>query len=196
MKTIIRHGILPPPTSSKMLHTCIHVNKNVKNDMWPKLKNLTWFSKTNVIFWIQCIRFVLNQLKKRRQQICCWPVLSTCISLPVHIYIYIYISVRVCVWVCWPVNVFLYESFKSTWKIYLLYTCFSMLPFYISTHTQIYIYIYIYEGKFSNMWYIYIYIYLYKVKSVTVVEGDPKSPFSSATTPKSRGERNSILVIT
>ena len=25
-------------------------------------------------FWIQRIRFVLNQLKKCRQQICCWPV--------------------------------------------------------------------------------------------------------------------------
>ena len=27
-------------------------------------------------FWIQRIRFVLNQLTKRRQQNCCWPVLS------------------------------------------------------------------------------------------------------------------------
>ena len=34
-------------------------------------------------FWIQCIKFVLNQLKKRRQQFFCWSVKST-------IYIYIY----------------------------------------------------------------------------------------------------------
>ena len=29
----------------------------------------------------------------------------------------------------------------------------------------------------------YIYIYIYKVKSATVPEGDPKVPFSFATTP-------------
>ena len=33
-------------------------------------------------FWIQCIGFVLNQLTKRRQQNCCWPVLSKRISTP------------------------------------------------------------------------------------------------------------------
>ena len=33
---------------------------------------------------------------------------------------------------------------------------------------------------------IYI-IYIYKVKLVTVVGGDPKAPFSIATTPKCRG---------
>ena len=30
-----RHGILPPQPSSKPLHTCVHVNKNVKTGMWP-----------------------------------------------------------------------------------------------------------------------------------------------------------------
>ena len=34
---------------------------------------------------------------------------------------------------------------------------------------------------------LYIYIYIYKVKLAIVVEGDPKSPFSIATTPKCRG---------
>ena len=32
-----------------MLHTCVHMNKYVKNYMWPKLKNLTWLNKNNVI---------------------------------------------------------------------------------------------------------------------------------------------------
>ena len=37
--------------------------------------------------------------------------------------------------------------------------------------------------------YVYIYIYIYKLS--TVVEGDPKAPFSTATTLMSRGGRNS-----
>ena len=44
--------------------------------------------------------------------------------------------------------------------------------------------------------YIYIYIYVYivklKVKLATIVEGDPKAPFSIATTPRCRGGRYSI----
>ena len=35
---------------------------------------------------------------------------------------------------------------------------------------------------------IYIYIYIRKVKFVTVVEGDPKAPFSIATTPRCFGK--------
>ena len=35
--------------------------------------------------------------------------------------------------------------------------------------------------------YIYIYIYKVKVKFATVVEGDPKAPFSIATTPRCTG---------
>ena len=37
-----------------------------------------------------------------------------------------------------------------------------------------------------------ILIYIYKVKLATVVEGDPKAPFSIATTPKLRGGRYSF----
>ena len=40
--------------------------------------------------------------------------------------------------------------------------------------------------------YIYIYIYIYKVNLVIVVDGDPKVPFSIATTPMYRGEGYSI----
>ena len=40
---------------------------------------------------------------------------------------------------------------------------------------------------------IYIYIYIYiRVKLATIVEGDPKAPFSIATTPRCRGGRYSI----
>ena len=61
---------------------------------------------------------------------------------------------------------------------------------YIHTHTHIYIYrVYIY---------IYIYIYIYvtrahiKVKLATLVEGDPKAPFSIATQSRCRKGRYSI----
>ena len=39
---------------------------------------------------------------------------------------------------------------------------------------------------------IYIYIYISKVKLATIVEGDPKAPFSITTTPRCRGGRYSI----
>ena len=39
---------------------------------------------------------------------------------------------------------------------------------------------------------VYIYIYISKVKLATIVEGDPKAPFSIATTPRCRGGRYSI----
>ena len=35
--------------------------------------------------------------------------------------------------------------------------------------------------------YIYIYIYIYMCVLATIVEGDPKAPFSIATTPRCRG---------
>ena len=35
-------------------------------------------------------------------------------------------------------------------------------------------------------------MYIYKVKLATIVEGDPKAPFSIATTPRCRGGRYSI----
>ena len=37
-----------------------------------------------------------------------------------------------------------------------------------------------------------VYIYISKVKLATIVEGDPKAPFSIATTPRCRGGRYSI----
>ena len=36
---------------------------------------------------------------------------------------------------------------------------------------------------------------MYKVKSATLVEGDPKAPFSMVSIPMCRGEGNSILWI-
>ena len=37
-----------------------------------------------------------------------------------------------------------------------------------------------------------LYIYIYKVKLATIVEGNPKAPFSIATTPRCRGGRYSF----
>ena len=48
-----------------------------------------------------------------------------------------------------------------------------------------YVYIYI-----DVCIYIYIYIYIYKL--ATIVEGNPKAPFSIATTPRCRGVRYSF----
>ena len=69
----------------------------------------------------------------------------------------------------------------------------------------LYIYIYIYneiDGEVEMNRYIYIYIYtiylsiyiyiVSKVKLATVVEGDPKAPFSIATTPWCMGGRYSF----
>ena len=47
----------------------------------------------------------------------------------------------------------------------------------------------------SLMFIIYIYIYIYKLKLATLVEGNPKAPFSIATTSRCRGGCNSILWI-
>ena len=60
---------------------------------------------------------------------------------------------------------------------------------YIVAQIYIYIYIYIYVCVCVC---VYIYIYIYKVKLATIVEGDPKAPFSIATTPRRRGGRYSI----
>ena len=54
-------------------------------------------------------------------------------------------------------------------------------------YTYIYAYIYTYTYLHKN-----IPIYTYKVKLATIVEGDPKAPFSIATTPRCRGGRYSI----
>ena len=43
--------------------------------------------------------------------------------------------------------------------------------------------------------YMHIYMYMYKVKLATVVKGDPKAPFSVATTLRCKGEYNSFLWI-
>ena len=51
--------------------TPVHVRVEFPTHFLAK-KNLTWLSRTNVIFGFSAS--VLNQLKKRRQQICCWPM--------------------------------------------------------------------------------------------------------------------------
>ena len=64
---------------------------------------------------------------------------------------------------------------------------------YLKIYMCIYIYVYIYI-------YIYIYVcvstciyrYIKKVKLATIVEGNPKAPFSIATTPRCRGGRYSF----
>ena len=44
------------------------------------------------------------------------------------------------------------------------------------------------EGKLLKAPRIHIYIYIYIYKLTTLVAGDPKVPFSIATTPRGRGE--------
>ena len=62
---------------------------------------------------------------------------------------------------------------------------------YIYIYVCVYIDIYIYICVYIYI-YIYIHIYISKVKLATIVEGDPKAPFSIATTPRCRGGRYSI----
>ena len=65
------------------------------------------------------------------------------------------------------------------------------------THTNIYMYMYTHISMYAHTHththtYIYIYCYVYIHKLVTVVEGDPKDPFSIASTQRSKGGRNSF----
>ena len=56
----------------------------------------------------------------------------------------------------------------------------------------LYIYLCIYIYMYIDVYiYMYIYIYIYK-KLATIVEGNPKAPFSIATTPRCRGGRYSF----
>ena len=61
---------MPHPISSEMLHTFVYINKNVENDTWPLaiVQNLDLMEQNQCYFWIQRIRFVLNQLKHLRHQ--------------------------------------------------------------------------------------------------------------------------------
>ena len=52
---------------------------------------------------------------------------------------------------------------------------------YVCTHTEEFWY-----NETVSLW-MTIYIYIYKVKLATIVEGDPKAPFSITTTPSCRG---------
>ena len=61
-----------------------------------------------------------------------------------------------------------------------MYLCVYIL-IYTLTCVCIYIYIYIY------MMYLCVYVYIKKVKLATLVKGDPKVPFSIATTPRCTG---------
>ena len=60
----------------------------------------------------------------------------------------------------------------------------------IYVYMCVYIYIYVCIGVCMS-----IYVYIVKLL-VTVVEGDPKAPFSIATTPRCRGGRYSFTWIT
>ena len=73
--------------------------------------------------------------------------------------------------------------FLSFWFInYILIN----IEFFKDNKTSLQKYTYIY---FTSA-YIYIYIYIYKL--ATIVEGDPKAPFSIATTPRCSGGRYSF----
>ena len=74
----------------------------------------------------------------------------------------------------------------NVWKIILKNTAFEYFAFHIYIYTPSDL-----LPSFSNK-FIYIYIYIYicvcvKVKLATLVEGDPKAPFSIATTRRCRG---------
>ena len=62
----------------------------------------------------------------------------------------------------------------------------------LSRETQRQISLYIYTTHMQIRTYIYMHINVSKVKLATIVEGDPKAPFSIATTPRCRGGRYSI----
>ena len=67
---------------------------------------------------------------------------------------------------------------NSSYLKYFVFLCSSFYQIYFhNLHSYIYIYIYIYKEK---------------VKLATLVEGDPKAPFSIATTQRCRGGRYSI----
>ena len=79
------------------------------------------------------------------------------------------------------------------------YVCeFMCLCVYIYIYIYIYILVYVYICKYVSEYvimYIWmclsIYIYIY-IKLATIVEGNPKAPFSIATTPMCRGGRYSF----
>ena len=71
-----------------------------------------------------------------------------------------------------------------------IYTCIHTLSFSFSQY--IYIYIYIHSLSLSLSLNIYI---KSEVKLATIVEGEPKVPFSIATAPRCRGGRYSFLWI-
>ena len=68
-----------------MFSSYFHCTQPPQPNIWTKTRKLlvAIAQKLDLIeqnqcdFWIQRIRFVLNQLTKRRQQNCCWPVLCT-----------------------------------------------------------------------------------------------------------------------
>ena len=71
-----------------------------------------------------------------------------------------------------------------SWLVGLCFVVYQ--PLWVISSQILFIYIYIY---------IYIYKYKSKVKLVTLVEGDPKAPFSIAITPRCRRGRYSFLWI-
>ena len=99
----------------------------------------------------------------------------------IYIYIYIY-NLRLFRWL---------TSWIRGWKTLYIYTVFHLLIKRVShlKRRRLYIYCFLISDKAckssEETKIIYI-IYIYKVRSATVVEGDPKAPFSIGTTPKCR----------
>ena len=73
-------------TTSGFTFSCyFHCTQPPQPNIWTKTQKrlvaiaqkLDLIEQNQCHFWIQRIRFVLSQLTKRRQQNCCWPVLSS-----------------------------------------------------------------------------------------------------------------------
>ena len=78
--------------------------------------------------------------------------------------------------------------YKGRFSSFLECVCFGLIyPALIFSILYIYIYIYIYVYIYINAYDVYI-----RVKLVTLVEVDPKAPFSKGTTPMCRGGHYSI----
>ena len=89
----------------------------------------------------------------------------------------------------WTTSLYAHFNSYQTRKSILMWHCHYM-NWGISTiiFIRLRVLLFFSLGKYPQ----YIYIYISKVKLATIVEGNPKAPFSIATTPRCRGGRYSF----
>ena len=129
--------------------------------------------------------------------VCIYTNIDKLIILRIYIYIYIYIYIRLHKHTHTHTHIYIYiygklQRFLPTFISPSLSPDEGLLNRRDLTLTFPY-------NRFLIFWitlfffFLYIYIYIYiKVKLATIVEGDPKAPFSIATTSRCRGGRYSI----